>query len=76
MRGENTDGMFTNNFGNKSKSWTFGKLPPPKRDTPSEASRNPSIAVTNRVPKRGHAMDLIKKPCDLHSFFWSGSPVF
>ena len=49
---------------------------PPKRDTPPEASRNPSIAVTNRVPNREHAMDLIKKPSDLHRFFWSGSSVF
>ena len=64
--GENTDGMPNNNFGDKPESWIFGKLgltaPTPKRDTAHEASRNPSIAVTNRVPKRGHAMDPIKKP--------------
>ena len=77
--GENTDGMPNNNFGDKPESWIFGKLgltaPTPKRDTAHEASRNPSIAVTNRVPKRGHAMDPIKKPPAPHRFFWSGSSV-
>lgn len=28
---ENTDGMSTNNFGDKQKSWNFGKHGPPER---------------------------------------------
>ena len=78
--GENTDRMSNNNFGDKPESWIFGKLclipPHPKRDIPPEASRNPSIAVIKRVPKRGHAMEPIKKSPAPHRFFWSGSSVF
>lgn len=76
--GENTDGMSTNIFGDKCESWTLGQhgSRPPKRDTPPEASRHARIPVTKRVPKRGHAMDPIKKPCAPHRFFPSGSCVF
>ena len=35
--GENTDGMSTNNFGDRSQSWTFGKQEPPKREKVGKA---------------------------------------
>ena len=60
-RGENPAGMSTNHSGDKppAQSWA----PPPNRGTPlSEASSNPCMAVTERLPQRDHSVDPRGKP--------------
>lgn len=76
-RGENTDGMSTDNPGDKPECWTFGKLgPAPNGDTLPEASSPPCMAVTKGLPQREHSMGPGKKPRARHKFFVSGSSVF
>ena len=76
-RGENTDGMSTNNCGDKPDSWTFGKRgPTPNRDTLHEASSNPCLAVTKRLPQREYSMNPREKPRTPHRCFGSGPSVF
>ena len=76
-RGENTDGMSTNNSEDKPESWTFGNwAPPPSRDTLLEASSNSCMAVTKRLPQREHSMDTREKPRAPRRCFGSGSSVF
>lgn len=64
-RGENTDGMSTDNPGDKPECWTFGKLgPAPNGDTLPEASSPPCMAVTKGLPQREHSMGPGKEtPC-------------
>ena len=58
----------------KPESWTFGNwAPPPSRDTLLEASSNPCMAVTERLPQREHSMDTREKPRAPHRCFGSGS---
>ena len=68
-RGENPAGMSTNNSGDKPpppESWA----PPPNRGTPlSEASSDPCMAVTERLPQRDHPWTQEGNPCALHRCF-------
>lgn len=76
-RGQNTHRRSTDNSGDKPESWTFGKLgPTPNRDTLPEASSDPCMAVSQRLPQREHPKDPIKNPRAPPSFLVSGSSVF
>ena len=49
---------------------------PPNRNILLEASSNPCMAVTERVPQREHSMDTRQKPRAPHRCFGSGSSDF
>ena len=64
--------LLTNPRAGPLRSWA----PPLNRDTLPEASSNPCMALTKRLPQREHSMDPREKPCALHRCFGSGSSVF
>ena len=64
-------------LGTNPRAGSLGSwAPPPNRNTLLEASSNPCMAVTERLPQREHSMDTREKPHAPHRCFVSGSSVF